>query len=271
MLSSVRTDYLPPMVFHAVENGDGSRTMYTGGAHGGDGGGGGAKTARNTSWSVKVDGREVTATSSGYTKAVHGVIVNELMAYNTVSSGRYAIRQSFMLDMTDSGTEVTAEVKALEPVVVLMDNGPQAYFGGFTESQMIADSKVPTRTPRDTTAVSGRRDENDRVWLLLMKSRNGTMACWVDRNYEAGDGRYVAPTSSFIRGGGKGRGKFYNAIVAAKKTPLAAGEGYLWRGGYHFFADTGGDGYDTRTNLTIGGKSKSVVVTTDGSSQIIPL
>ncbi|WP_338799440.1 hypothetical protein V9K81_06800 [Pseudomonas monteilii] len=271
LLSSARTDYLPPMVFMAAKDGDGARAFYTGGAHGGDGGGGGDRTAKNTKWSVMIDGREVIATSSGYAKELRGIVINELMAYNTVSSGRYAIRQSFMLDMTDSGTEVSAEVKALEPVVVLTDNGPQAYFGGFTESQMIVDSKLPGRTPLDPSAVSGRRDQYERAWLLLMKSRDGTMACWVDRGFEAGDGRYVAPTSSFIRGGGKGRAKFYNAIVAAKKTSLSAGDSYRWRGGYHFFADTQGDGFDTRTELTIGGERRSVLVTHEGISSIAPL
>lgn len=268
LLSSARTDYLPPMVFMAAKDGDGSRAFYTGGAHGGDGGGGGPMTARNTMWSVAVNGKKVDSSVSGYANFVQATIVNELMPYNAVAAGRYGVRQKFELNMSDSGLEVTADVNALEDVVVVIDNGPQAYFGGFSETQLLADSASATRSALDPTATSGRRDQNSEAWLLLMKSKNGTMACWVDRSYEAGDGRYVAPTSPYIRGGGKGRAKFYNAIVAATKTHLVAGQGYRWRGGYHFFSDTGGTDYDTKTRLTIGGVRRDVVVGVDGVSLI---
>lgn len=269
LLSQTRTDYFPPMVFRSVTNGDDSRTFYTGGAHGADGGGGGGKTARNTLWNVYIDGKLVDATSSGYAHSISGKIVNELFAYNTVGLGRYALRQVFDLNMSGSGMEVHADITALEDVQILIDNGPQAYFGGFNDTQLISDSAVIGRNRLDPSVVSGPRSEYPGSWLLLMKSGNGTMACWVDREYEAGDGRYVAPAAPFIRGGGKGRAKFYNAIVARSRADLSAGSGYRWRGGYHFFADTRDEQLDTKVVLTIGQKRRTVVVAAGGESQVL--
>ncbi|AYG07770.1 hypothetical protein D7M10_12000 [Pseudomonas fluorescens] len=263
LLSDTETDYLPPMIVEAVSGGDSAPRYYTGGAHGSDGNAGGVATARNTMYAIYIDGQLLDKTASGYAGSVQCMIINELFAYNTISLNRYVLQQSFSLDMSGAGMEIYANITALEPVNVSVDNGPQAYFGGFDTTQMLADSEFPARTALDPSVLSGERTAYPKAWLLLMKSSNGTMACWVDRSYEAGDGRYVSPDASFIRGGGVGRAKFYNAIVAAASANLATGESYKWRGGYHFFSDTAQAGFDTKAALTIG-RGKKLVAVTDG-------
>ena len=263
LLSDTETDYLPPMIVEAVSSGDSAPRYYTGGAHGSDGNAGGVATARNTMYAIYIDGQLLDKTASGYAGSVQCMIINELFAYNTISLNRYVLQQAFSLDMSGAGMEIYANITALEPVHVSVDNGPQAYFGGFNATQMLADSEFPTRAALDPSVLSGARTAYPKAWLLLMKSSNGTMACWVDRSYEAGDGRYVSPDASFIRGGGVGRAKFYNAIVAAASANLAAGESYKWRGGYHFFSDTAQAGFDTKAALTIG-RGKKLVAVTDG-------
>ncbi|WLH55580.1 hypothetical protein [Pseudomonas sp. FP2294] len=266
LLSDTETDYLPPMIVEAVSGGDSAPRYYTGGAHGSDGNAGGVPTARNTLYTVYIDGQLLDKTASGYAGSVQCMIINELFAYNTISLNRYVLQQAFSLDMSGAGMEIYANITALEPVNVSVDNGPQAYFGGFNTTQMLADSEFPARTALDPSVLSGARTAYPKAWLLLMKSSNGTMACWVDRSYEAGDGRYVSPDASFIRGGGVGRAKFYNAIVAAASANLAAGESYKWRGGYHFFSDTAQAGFDTKAALTIGRSKKLVTVAIGGVS-----
>lgn len=272
MLSDVETDYLPPMIVQALSNGDGGARYYTGGAHGSDGNAGGEATAKNVLFAIYADGQLVDKTNSGYVTSLECMIVNHLFAYNTITLGRYALQQAFSLDMSGSGMQIHAQITALEAVAVSVDNGPQAYFGGFNTTQMLPDSQSPARVALDATQSSGARTAYPKAWLLLMKSSNGTMACWVDRAYEAGDGRYVSPSASFIRGGqepdGPPRAKFYNAIVAAMSATLSAGESYKWRGGYHFFSDTAETGFDTKAALSVG-RRKMVAVTTAGESLAI--
>jgi len=268
-LSDVETDYLPPMIVQALNNGDSAPRYYTGGAHGSDGNAGGVATAKNVLFAIYADGQLVEKTNSGYVNSLECMIIDHLFAYNTISLGRYVMQQAFSLNMSGSGMQIDAEMTALEPVAVSVDNGPQAYFGGFNDTQMLPDSQLPTRVALDATQLSGPRTAYPKAWLLLMKSGNGTMACWVDRGYEAGDGRYVSPGASFIRGGqepgGPFRAKFYNAIVAAMSATLSTGESYKWRGGYHFFSDTAESGFDTKAALTVGSR-KLVAVTTAGAS-----
>lgn len=263
--TNIETDYLPPMQVEAANNGDGAARIYTGGAHGSDGEAGGSPTARNALFTVYADGQILQAASSGYAESVQCMIFNELMGYNTISLGRYICNQVFSLDVSGSGIGIHAEIAAKEDIKVYVDNGPQCYFGGFNTNQMLPDSQAPTRTALDPTVVSGAKELYPKAWLLLMKSAYGTMATWVDRSYKTGDGRYLGAGASFIRGGGAGRAKFYNAIVAAFTATIAAGSSYQWRGGFHFFSDTAETGFDTKVALTVGTR-KLVAVTTAGES-----
>lgn len=264
LLSATGTDYLPPMIIEAINNGDTGSQIYTGGNHGADGSDGGGNTARNVLFNVLADGKLLAGNSAGYANTVQAHVINELFAYNTIHAGRYAVRQAFRFDMSATGMEVHADVTALEEVRVKTDNGPQAYLGGFNTTQLMLGGQNTARIPLDTTVSSGPKTEYPEAWCLLMKSDNGTMACWVDRSYEAGDGRYVHETSSYIRGPGENRAKFYHAICAAAGPVLAEGEGYKWRGGYHFFNDTANATFDTAVSLRVGDVDRMVAGYPDG-------
>lgn len=269
LLSSTSTDYLPPMVIEAINNGDSGSRIYTGGNHGADGSYGGGNTARNVLFNVLADGKILSNNAVGYASNVQAHVVNELFAYNTIQVERYVVRQAFRIHMSASGMEVCADVTALEQVRIGTDNGPQAYFGGFTTSQLMLGGQNTARVSLDTTLSSGPKTEYPSAWCLLMKSANGTMACWVDRSYEAGDGRYVHETSPYIRGPGELRAKFYNAICSAAGPVLAEGEGYKWRGGYHFFNETANATFDTAVSLRVGNVDRMVAGYPDGKFLIL--
>lgn len=263
--SGILTDYFPPMVVHAVNNGDpGATQIYTGGSHGSDGAGGGQPTAKLFTLALFADGAILDKDSAGYANTLSLMMVNRLMGWNTWAAGRYIVQQHFAVDVTPHGMDINARITALEDIVVSTDNGPQCYFGGFNDTQMIPDGMEPTRVPLDSTKVSGNKVDYPNVWIVLMRSAYGTQAAWVDRTYEAGDGRYVSSAANFIRGGGGA--KFYNAIVAAFSNVMSKGQSYRWRGGFHFMSNTDKDGFDTRANIRVGGKTRAVAVTTGGES-----
>jgi len=263
--TEILTDYFPPMVLRADNNPDADPVqIYTGGSHGSDGAGGGQPTAKLDTLAVFADGAILDRDSSGYCERLTLMMVNHLMGWNTWKAGRYIGQQHYNVGFSPCGLEIHNQFTAFEDVTVSTDNGPQCYFGGFNDTQMIPNGMEPQRVPLDSTKVSGNKIDYPNVWIVLMRSTYGTQAAWVDRNYEAGDGRYVSDTANFIRGGGGA--KFYNAIVAAKPAVLAAGESYKWRGGFHFMSNTNKDGYDSRFSVKLGQKTVAVMVTEAGKT-----
>jgi hypothetical protein len=271
LLSLATTDYFPPMVVAAVNDGDGGSAIYTGGNHGAAGDDSGGQTARCINFKLYADGKLISGGGnvSGWATHLNAQVVNELLAYNTISLGRYVLRQSFAVDMSGAGMELHCQVTAYEAITVSTDNGPQAYFGGFQDTMLMLGGQNTQRDPLDTSISSGSRTDYPKAWCLLTKSANGTMACWMDRDFGIGDGRYVAPTSPFIRGPGPARGKFYHAAVASATAALSSGQGYEWRGGYHFIADTVDATFDTSMAITLGRTTRMVSAYRNGSFEVM--
>lgn len=271
LLSLATTDYFPPMVVAANANGDGGAPLYTGGNHGAAGDDSGGQTARCINFKVFADGKLIShgGNVSGWASHLNALVVNELFAYNTITLGRYVLRQTFAVDMSGAGLELHCRVTAYEGVTVSTDNGPQAYFGGFQDTMLMLGGQNTQRAALDTSVSSGAKADYPDAWCLLTKSANGTFACWMDRNYGVGDGRYVAPTASFIRGPGPARGKFYHAAVAASSAVLSAGQGYEWRGGYHFFTDTEDSTFDTTMAITLGRETRLVTGYRNATFEIV--
>lgn len=270
-LTTTDTDYFPPMIFQAMNNGDPAAVKnYTGGAHGANADGTGAPTARSSVFKVYADGKLLNGISAGYAQRVQALVVNELMAWNTISLGRYPGRQSFGVDMSAHGMELHLEFFAREALQVSMDNGPQVYFGGFNDSQLMLGGQTPERAPLNTSVSSGAKSDYPNAWAIVMKSAsNGLLMSWMDRSYEAGDGRYVGDGMPFIRGPGANRAKFYHAAVSGFTAALAAGQSYKWRGGFHFCDDLPAEGYDCQVSITMGKVPNLVSVLPDGSSIVV--
>jgi hypothetical protein len=241
-INTATTDWLPPLVVEAMNNGDGHASIYTGGNHGADGSAGGGNTARNTMYKILVDGQpfpEGIATS-GACSSIQFIVINEIMAYNTTGTvdpvnfpGRYVIRQSFVVDFQAGSAEVQSEVRAYESVTVKTDNGPQMVTTGFQDTMLYVGGQYENRITFDPTSVSGSFVTYPDCWAVVLQDDvNGQQVSWMDREYEAGDGRYIGGTASAIRGGGASNTKFYHAAVASYSHLMAAGAKYKWRGGY---------------------------------------
>lgn len=232
-INTAGTDWLPPMVVQAAANGDGGSMIYTGGNHGSDGSAGGSQTARNAFYKLYADGQPMDAAAwSGDYQCVRAVIINELLAYNTITLGRYVVRQAFIVDIRPGSVEVHTEVRALEAVSVKTDNGPQMVTVGFQDSMLYVGGQYATRVAFDATTNSGIKSGYPNAWAVVLKGTNGQQVSWMDRSYQAGDGRFVHANAPYIRFGGAANTKCYHAAVASVDAVLAAGDAYRWRGGY---------------------------------------
>ena len=252
VISETDTDYLPPMVVRAVNDGDSVTSLYyTGGNHGASGSAGGAQTARNMLYKIKIDGQDAAYQKSGYATSITLHIVNELMAYNTITLSRYVIRQSFNVTLKAGQIIVNSDVKALEPVEITTENGLQLYTGGYQGTMLMLGGKTVDRVAFSTDVSSGKKYLQPNAFATVLINGFDQIAMWMDRAYEAGDGRYVGTSTALIRSGNGTNTKFYNAIVSNSPTTLEKGEGYKWRGGYaieHKEAPTGYDSWFSKDN-----------------------
>ncbi len=279
-INSAGTDWLPPMVVQAVNNGDGHGSVYTGGNHGADGGSGGGQTARNILYQIFADGqpRSLENSFAGDAKKITAVIVNELMAYNTTGTvdaqafpARYVLRQSMVVEIHPGGVEVKTEVRAYEDIIVKTDNGVQMVTGGFQETMLYVGGQYENRMAFDSTTNSGSAASYPDCWALVLQSAAGQQVSWMDRKFEAGDGRYVGGTAAFIRGGGATNTKFYHAAVASYNHTMTTNATYKWRGGYSWQAP-GLEGGDLDSTITFwkGGEQCHALIKSASNYTILP-
>jgi hypothetical protein len=254
VISETDTDYLPPITVRAIDNGDGVESnYYTGGNHGSNGSSGGSQTARNILYAIDIDGTEVNEhNKKGYAEKINLKIVNEIMAYNTITLDRYVVRQSFKVTLQSKQILVNSDITALEDVVVTTDNGLQLYTGGYQGSMLILGGSQLTRIPFSNGFSSGKKYLQPKAFALVLINSFDQLTMWTDRSYEAGDGRYVGNTNAYIRSGSGSNTKFYNAIVANSPTTILAGTGYKWRGGYSIERKQDIQGYDSLFSINNG-------------------
>ncbi|KGG83042.1 hypothetical protein P245_25800 [Comamonas thiooxydans] len=232
-LNTAGTDWLPPLILDSVVAGaPAERSEFTGGNHLVDG----LQTATNRIYLVFADDKPVNKGSSGSCNKLRIVVVNDLMAGNTVSLGRYAARQAFNLTVTAGHVAVDSDVRALERVKFKRDYGLQCVTGGFQGTQLVLGGSNTAREPFDSTKTSGAKSAYPNAWALVLQSSNGQMGMWLDKGYAAGSGALVDDAEALIRGGGASNTKWYLGVVfkMVAGPEYAAGEGYRYRGGYSF-------------------------------------
>lgn len=257
-MSDTDTDWFPPLIVRAVANGDGSTShYYTGGNHGSDGSSGGTTTASLDFLAVDIDGRTLSASEvvAGYARSITFRWSNSVMGYNTITAARSIIRQWFTAQVTSHGIEVMCRTEALEAVVVETDNGPQVMGTGFADSCHFYDGEAQARQLAANVNTSGQKSVAPNAFAFSLGSANGFLSSWMDRAFGVGDGSFVAPSWAYMRKNAS-IWKFYHAAVAGMDAPLAAGQGYSWRGGYGFSPATivSGTGIDSAFVYSKGGK-----------------
>lgn len=235
VISSFSTDWLPPMVFDAVNNGDGSSLSFTGGNHLVNG----QVTAESVAYIVEADGVPLTGASSGTADRVTCRIVNSLMAANTVSLGRYPLLQSFQVDFMPGVVGVHADIMALEDVDIYTDYACQIVTQGVNDTLFYLGGQFPAPIPFDGTVNSGAADAYPDAWAVLTSSANGQLGAWIDRDYGvAAENQIYAPYGKIIGGTTPGAKQYTTAINKKRvRSPgnamrLEAGATYRWRGGY---------------------------------------
>ena len=232
-LSAAATDWLPPLILDSVVSGaPAERSEFTGGNHLVDG----LQTATNRIYLVFADDKPVSKGVSGSCRRLRIVVVNDLMAGNTVSLSRYAARQAFSLTVTAGHVAVDSDVRALERVKFKRDYGLQCVTGGFQGTQLVLGGSNTARAPFDSTKDSGAKSAYPDAWALVLQSSNGQLGMWLDKGYAAGSGTLVDDARTLARGGGASNTKWYLCVIdkMVAGPEYAAGEGYKYRGGYSF-------------------------------------
>lgn len=261
-IQAFATDWLPPLVFYAVNNADDSNiSAFTGGNHASNGDATGDPTAENELYSVLVDGNilNMSADFKGPCNKLEIKIVNKLMASNTkTTSKRYCLKQIFDLTFLGSNFDVHCRLKALEDINLRSDYGPQLTTQGFNTSQLMLEASTTTRVAYDNSATSGPRLDYPKAFALIMKGTGGILASWIDRGYGNGTPENCAPDQPLIRGGTGSNHKFYHCAFRSMLSdevafpPLlltASNTDYKWRGGYVIQADNAQGIYDSVLKL----------------------
>ncbi len=220
------------------------------------------------------DGVPLSGAAAGVANFVKLVSVNWVQAANTLSAQRETMEQRVIYTVTPAGTiEINVEWIALEAVRVVTDNGPQIFSVGYQSGALMFYGKSNERQAFTNAIDSGATASSPGVWAVAFRdSESGDLLSWMDRSFEAGDGRYVAAASPFIRGGNASGSnpantKFYNAAVAGVEAVLAAGESYEWRGGWaHRPASIPASGFDAIATYSQDGKLGVAVIGDGGLS-----
>ena len=232
-LNNSTTDWLPPLRAEVDTNGDAGYTLVTTGGNHGSERFGGELTAQNTYLSYEIDGVKRDSYSGNCNNIVI-TVVNEVMAANTIVSKRYAVRESFKIDIRQNGLMVVnCDRHALEPLTMSRDRGLQAVINGFDDSYLALNS-AKDRSPIDSDTPVETKELLPVSPALIMQEAGNQMSIGIDASYGIGDARYVSDTQHlyiFLTGGATN--KAYCAIINGLTLHLNAGEGYQWRGAYH--------------------------------------
>lgn len=238
VLNTTGSDYLPPMQVAAQSGGDSGTLAFTGGAHGSNGDSTGSPTARSTLYQAYADGQPILPGTSGRAASVNLHLVEELMGYNTKTTGRYIVRRAYSVQITPEGFVATAVVTPLEPISVVTDYGLQGITFGYQGTQLVLGGQNTARVPFVTGSQtqSGSKTAYPNAWAaVFQESTHGQMALWLDKSYADGDGKYVDPAGVLVRG--EATTKWYLGVVlpAISGTPVghnfATGESYRYRAG----------------------------------------
>lgn len=269
-IHSFTTDWLPPLVFYAVNNPDDSNhDHFTGGNHASGGQATGDPTATNELYTILVDGNVLNLAQdfSGACKTIDVKLVHKLMASNTKTTKRFCLKQIFDLHFEGSNVDVHCKLKALEDIMLRSDYGPQLTTQGFQTTQLMLNAQLTNRINYDVSATSGKREDFPNAWALILKGTGGLLASWIDRNYGYGNPNFCAPDQALIRGGTGTNHKFYHcafrSMYSEEQTtdngvdypPFPAlmlspsSEDYKWRGGYTIQSDNSDSIYDSVLRL----------------------
>lgn len=231
-LSFTNSDWFPPMQVSADSEPQ-TTVNFTGGAHGSTGGADGDPTARCVLFQCFADKTPLVSGASGGAERIRIQIINEVMGYNTVTLGRYIVRQALNVNISAGCLELEGCVTPLENVTTRRDYGLQLISGGFQGTQLVLGGSNTARGPfLLANNDSGPKSAYPNAWaVVLQEPTNGQMALWMDTSYEVGDGRHVVATEPLLRGSTFGKWYLGPVLSPTVGVPFATGTGYKYRAG----------------------------------------
>ena len=235
IIDSFDSDWLPPLILQATNNGDSTSPTFTGGNHLI----GGLTTAEKELFEIEVDGNLIdkTVSMTALLSTLKIKISNKVMAANTVAARRHVIRQVFDLEFfKDGSVSVNCQIVPLEDITLRTDYALQCHTGGFKDSILMLNSQYPNRVAWDANLQSGARADYPKAWAVIFKGSAGFLGMWIDRTYANGVAETNLGSNRPLIFGGSTTTKFYlsafrygTGLPPLALTPTSE---YKWRGGY---------------------------------------
>lgn len=262
------TDWIGPFVVNADAGGSGSITQFTGGNHGYTGAGG-AATAHQVYRRVFADGRPLISGETGSASLISFQWENLVQGSNTRDVPRDILREQHSFTIRPGSIETSARITALEALTVSTYHGLQAYLAGFNSTVHFLNGQQSARVAWADGLSSGAISGYPNVLATNVRGANGfDLLMWVDRSYGVANlANLPSTTNLFFTSSTKA---YTRLVESTLPLSLAAGESFVWRGGYAM-APNLGVGIDLGARYYDAGKETFVAALTGAGSGRINL
>lgn len=205
-LYTYNTDWFGPFVVSASQNADGDNVTshyFTGGAHNynNQGGTGASATARNVSFKMYADGKEVTNGAYGNCSNLRFDWVNRVQGYNTTKAdgtGREILEERHTLYFDGYEMKCDVELVPLEDLTIEKWYGFQAYVPSWPNINFIGGTnRIPFVYTDHLTS------ENSTPNMMICRSTDDHLEIEVDRSFDLGKGIFYDGTSGMFTSGSK--------------------------------------------------------------------
>lgn len=229
------SDWLGPYRVYATSDSDGGAEAFTGGAHGSNGDQTGNATARNLSVEIAVDGVVLGSglDYSGFCRQVTMTWTNRVQGFNTKTTAREILEETFTVQITARSVEIHGSIKALEGIVIRRYYGLQSMANGFSDSAHMVGGVQGGRvaTSFGTDYQSGAYSGYPSIPVIAMRSANGEFWMWLDENYGLGASRVMDSANSAALFS-QYRKAYHTLVYSYSGLAMSSGQIKKWRGGY---------------------------------------
>lgn len=219
-----------PYKVRAINNGDSNTGRFTGGWHGSNIDGTGTPTATRVSWSLYIDGINLTTdkTTREGLSAVY-TSVHRICGYNTTATLRYILEETITYTIQNGFVKVENSIKALEDIEIITYYGLQtiATSTGWEGTIVYKPCDFKERTfTKDLDAGESFTEIANR---MIQRGTAYELETQIDRNYGLGNREYVLDIFPSIFSVFLYRKSYFN-LVNGISLIMTANDTKWWRG-----------------------------------------
>ncbi|PFF30946.1 hypothetical protein CN327_21680 [Bacillus cereus] len=240
-IANGQTDWISPYVMKAVNNGDGSSEIFTGGAHSSDNNNTtGNPTARTVNFFVYANGKRVAGTGEYPCDRVDIYVKNQIMSYNTRTVGRYTHEEYVQYTIIGNTISVYVRIMPLEALAWKTYYSAEAVINYYSHvfyplGQYSTEQIVINAQGNGLETNSGSKIANNTDTTVLSKSgTNEFLEIKIDNTFGLGQRNLVDDNSPLMFS--SATKKVYNRLVGETEKMINLNEVYAWKGKYKFYS-----------------------------------